>query len=122
MITYNKVDDLEEIVVGDLITLDGDNRATRSFYDDTEYAYAQNVVGVCVSVENDIIGVETFGVNTINTIGDIDNGQLFTLSREPGKVRLLQYAEQEQIPNIKVYGQILQKIGDNKAVAQLSIK
>lgn len=122
MITYNKVDDLEEIVVGDLITLDGDNRATRSFYDDTEYAYAQNVVGVCVSVENDIIGVETFGVNTINTVGDIDNGQLFTLSREPGKVRLLQYAEQEQIPNIKVYGQILQKIGDNKAVAQLSIK
>lgn len=122
MITYNKVDDLEEIVVGDLITLDGDNRATRSFYDDTEYAYAQNVVGVCVSVENDIIGVETFGVNTINTVGDIGNGQLFTLSREPGKVRLLQYAEQEQIPNIKVYGRILQRIDDNKAVAQLSIK
>lgn len=122
MITYNKVDDLEEIVVGDLITLDGDNRATRSFYDDTEYAYAQNVVGVCVSVENDIIGVETFGVNTINTVGDIGNGQLFTLSREPGKVRLLQYAEQEQIPDIKVYGQILQRIDDNKAVAQLSIK
>ena len=122
MITYNKVDDLEEIVVGDLITLDGDNRATRSFYDDTEYAYAQNVVGVCVSVENDIIGVETFGVNIINTIGNIGNGQLFTLSREPGKVRLLQYAEQEQIPNIKVYGQILQRIDDNKAVAQLSIK
>lgn len=121
MIAYNKVDDMEEIVIGDLITIDTDNRATRSVYDDTEYAYAQNVVGVCVSVENDIIGVEQFGVFTINIEENTMSGQPFTLSREPGKVRGLNNAMEEQIPNVKIYGQLLQPIDDNKALAQISI-
>lgn len=108
MKTYKKQNELENIIVGDLISLNPiTNKVTRSkdvSFKDTD----KLIIGVCVGIDGNNIHVLNKGMCDINVDGLVCIGDKLTSCAKNGKAKAIKYDKMDEtIFNITSIGKVV---------------
>lgn len=120
---YNKLDELEEIKVGDIISyvnvVNSVTRAQEKHYKETD----KKIIGVCTAVKDNIINVESYGILDVNVNGIICIGDQLTASNIPGEAVAIKYAEDNYKYDYRSLGKVIQIYNDySKAKVLLDVE
>ena len=116
--TYIKYNSNEPIQIGDLISLKDNNTVTRS-YQNFNKKPDTKIIGICKSIQDDQIEVQTSGQIDVNIIGISSIGSMVTASNQPGKGKIMRYEQEAKMFNIRPIGKIIKLYNDLNKVTIL---